>query len=231
LILLKYIQGVPPKAELEMDGQVIREEMRKLFKEGDFADPSVSVRYEALGAEYIRNTYLRQFFESPPEKIVLEKVLAELSYEEQNLMKLRDPKNQAILKVLRLEAAWKQQSLDFFYTPADLDEHKVALLLREMNAAENGNANNEFYKLVYERSAYQYYWNNELLEYIQDPVREINLKKELLSLAAELNNFSKVLDYSDPRKVAKYLMMTLHYKLKIDMLQLIRWKTGYFLKG
>jgi hypothetical protein len=144
---------------------------------------------------------------------------------------LKDPKNLAMFNIMVFEALRKQALLEFLYTPTTLDEQRVEFRLQEMREAENADVHDEFYESRYERSAYKYFWNYELLKYIQDPSREISLKNELPDLDEKLDNLSKKLDFSNPKDVARYLVMTQQYNIKIDMLQLIRWKNAYSQKS
>ncbi|MCD6027657.1 MAG: hypothetical protein K0R08_2176 [Solimicrobium sp.] len=240
--LLQYIQSFPKKTDLETESQDLkqRQRMDKLYEEGNFADPLISLGYEALATEYKQKMYLLQFFQGIPEKVVLEK-------EFENLFKkisryigdgmtdvgqdLKDPKNLAMFNIMVFEALRKQALLEFLYTPTTLDEQRVEFRLQEMREAENADVHDEFYESRYERSAYKYFWNYELLKYIQDPSREISLKNELPDLDEKLDNLSKKLDFSNPKDVARYLVMTQQYNIKIDMLQLIRWKNAYSQKS
>jgi hypothetical protein len=238
--LLQYIQSFPKKTDLETESQDLKQRMDKLYEEGNFADPLISLGYEALATEYKQKMYLLQFFQGIPEKVVLEK-------EFENLFKkisryigdgmtdvgqdLKDPKNLAMFNIMVFEALRKQALLEFLYTPTTLDEQRVEFRLQEMREAENADVHDEFYESRYERSAYKYFWNYELLKYIQDPSREISLKNELPDLDEKLDNLSKKLDFSNPKDVARYLVMTQQYNIKIDMLQLIRWKNAYSQKS
>jgi hypothetical protein len=237
--LLQYIQSFPKKSDLELESQDLEQRMGKLYDEGDFTDPLVSLRYVALASEYNQKMYLLQFFQGIPEKAILNKELdklegrmADITWDYDPAMDLSNPKIFAHFdNVMGAEVFRKRKFAEFLYPPDSLNlEGYVEVRLEGMKFWENSNDNDELYE-QYRLAAQEYFWTNELVKYIQDPSREISLKNELPDLDEKLDNLRKKLDFSNPKDVARYLVMTQQYNLKIDMLQLIRWKNAYSQKS